>query len=139
MSTPFAAMSGISFCDADTTTAMSVASSSSQLVAPAPPDARPSPIATSVASRADPSLPRGLDPVVHPDRGRLVDRDHHRLALMAARDEVVDQVVSDGVEPVVVGDQVVLTGELASQSPLLVLVQLGLLEDALHVAVEVGR
>ena len=58
--------------------------------------------------------------------------------MVAARHEVVDQVGSDSVEPVVVGNQVVLTPELPGQALLLVLVECGLLEDPLHVAVEVG-
>ncbi len=83
------------------------------------------------------SLPLALHPVVHLDGGGLVDRDHHRLALMAPADEVIDEVVGDGVEPVVVGDQVVLAGELPGEALLLVLVELGLLEDLFHVVVEV--
>ena len=64
-------------------------------------------------------------------------RHDHRLALVAAPHEVRDDVRGDLVQPVVAGDQVVLAGELALQLLLLLLVQFGVLEQLLHVVVQV--
>ena len=77
------------------------------------------------------------DLVVHPDGGGLVDADEHRLALVAAREEVGHDVLGDDFEPVVAGDEVVFAAEVALQPPLLGFVQLGGFEDALDVLVEV--
>ncbi len=60
-------------------------------------------------------LPVLLDLVVHPHGGGLVDGDDHRLALEAAAQEVLHDVLGDRLQPVVAGDQVVLAGELALQ------------------------
>ena len=130
MSSPRSAISSISFCDCETTTAMSVASH----------EARSRCSSRSRSSRrrsrgqprlqlARARLPVRLHLVVHPHGGGLVDGDDHRLAGEAAAEEVVDDVLGDRVQPVVAGDQVVLLAELPLQLPLLVLVEIGLLDD----------
>ena len=62
--------------------------------------------------------------VVHAHRGRLVDRDEHRLAAIAAAGEMAHQVGGDLVEPVLAGDEVVLPGEAPRERVLFVLVQI---------------
>ena len=122
-------MSAISFCDCETTTAMSV----SRMNAICCVDARA--LERRQALRARSPAPRGAvahsraDEVVHPHRGRLVDRDEHRLAEEAAADEVADEVGGDALQTRRAGDELVLGREAPRQRALLLLVELGLLED----------
>ena len=69
------------------------------------------------------------DLVVHAHGGGLVDRDDHRLAGLAAADEVGDEVFGDRLQAVVAGDEVILAGELALQLALLVVVEVGGLDQ----------
>ncbi len=77
-----------------------------------------------------------LNLVVHAHGGGLVDADHHGFAAMAAAQEMGHQVLGDGLQALLAGDQVVLAGELALQLGLLGLVQLGRFQQPLHVLVE---
>ncbi len=82
-------------------------------------------------------LPVGLNLVVHLHGGGLVDADHHRLALVAPADEVLHQILGDGFQAVITGDQVVLTGEDPLDLLLLILVQLGIFQKPGQILVEV--
>ena len=88
-------MSAISFCDWETTTAMSVSSHERDLLV----DAGPLQLRAAAPPRSsqlgEVRLPLLGDEVVHPHRGRLVDRDEHRLAEEPAADEVADEVGGD--------------------------------------------
>ena len=69
------------------------------------------------------------DEVVHPHRGRLVDRDDHRLAVEAATDEVAHDVPRDRPQPLGPRDQRDLAREAPHEQPLGLVVDLGLLEQ----------
>ena len=79
-----------------------------------------------------------LDLVVHPQRGGLVDGDHHRLAHEAAPQEVRHDVLCHRLQPIVAGDQVVLAPQPLLELLLLLLVEARVLDHRVDVVVEVG-
>ena len=82
-------------------------------------------------------LPVLLHFVVHAHSRDAINGDEHGLALIATTQEVLHQILSDLLQSILSGDQVVLAGELPLQLALLILVQLRLFQQTLHVGVEV--
>ncbi len=66
------------------------------------------------------------DEIVHTDRGRLVDRDEHRLAGEPTADEVADEIAGDTPQPRGAGDELVCRREAPRERAFLPLIELGL-------------
>ena len=75
-------------------------------------------------------LPLGADLFIHPQRRQLVDGNDHRLALIAAMQEIMDHVLRHRVQPVLAGDQVIALAQRFAQLLLLVVVQPGVLDPS---------
>src|SRR6185437_4089179 len=136
ISSPFSRNSLISFCDCETTTAMSVSSMKAILRSISARSAslsgalRPLRIGDGGGIEPGAQIGEGGQParphfVVHADGGGLVHADDHRLAGLAAREEVGDDILGDLLQAVVAGEQMVLAGEFALQLAFLILVQVG--------------
>ncbi len=78
----------------------------------------------------------GPDLFVHPQRRQLVDGHDHRLALIAAVQEMVHDVLRHRVQPVVAGDQVIALAQHLPQLLLLILVQPGVLDRLVDLLVQ---
>ena len=82
-------------------------------------------------------LPVRLHLVVHPKRGGLVDRHHHRLPHEPAAQEVLHDVARNRVQAVVTRDQVILPPEHLLQLVLLIVIEIGVLDDAVDVVIQI--
>ena len=102
-------MSAISFCDWEMTTAMSVLAHEGDLtfheVHLLGGEASP---AEGLFIALESLAPESLDLLVGPHGGDLVDGDDHGLAGKPSAEEVIHDVSSDRVQPVISGDQLVL-------------------------------
>ncbi len=74
---------------------------------------------------------------VHAQRGRLVDGNHHRLALEAPAGEMPHDVLRHRVEAIVAGDEVVLARQLLLQPRLLLGIELRALDQVVDLLVQV--
>ena len=116
MSSPRSAISAISFCDCEITTAMSVfrmklISRDHEVAC----SGVRSPRRASLLVALEPLRPEPLHLVEGAHGGDLVDGHHQRLAGEAAPEEVLDDVLRDSVQAVVAGDQLVLLPESAGE------------------------
>lgn len=82
-------------------------------------------------------LPLGADLLEHPQGRELVDGDDHGLALVASLEEMVDDVLRDGIEPVVAGDEVVALPEDVSEFVFLRHVQIGRVDRLVDLFVQI--
>ena len=139
MSMPRSAISAISFWDWEITTAISVERMKATSDESRSCSLGPSPSGFRRASFGFEALcPEALDLLERADRRDLVDRHDEPLAGEAAAEEVLDDVLRDGVEAVVAGDQLVLLAERSGELAFLRLVEVGLLHDR-HEVVAEGR
>jgi hypothetical protein len=81
-------------------------------------------------------LPLAPDLLVGTERRRLIDGDDHRLPLEPAPEEVLHDVLRDGVEPVVSRDEVVALAEELLETRLALLVEIRAVDDVVDVLVE---
>ena len=116
MSRPRLAIRAISFCEGLTTTAMSVFVSQSSCSCSAARSTASVIVATRFVSAREHFVPMAANLVIHADRGRLVDGDEHRLAAIATPREMPHQIGGDLLQPVIVGDQLILLGEALRES-----------------------
>ena len=65
---------------------------------------------------------------MHAIGGRLVDGNHHRLALKAAPEKVLDEILGDRFQALVAGDQVILPSQFPLQLPFAFFGKLGVFD-----------
>lgn len=83
-------------------------------------------------------FPFGADFVIHLEGSSLVDGNNHGLPLVASVEEVVDEILRDGVEAVVARDEMVASAEEACELLFALFIQSSFVDDIVDFFVEVG-